>query len=251
MRKQRFRFDTLDHSLVLRQDIAMIAIQFVISIIYIGSWWTFLLVRTPRVIMGLISNKYRLQIFNSSKAMCMLKADWITRVVTIAFYLLISFGFSVQLPMDFCELIGNDPKDDSFSSCKWQTFGFRLVFMLLFIPIELLMFAVVYRNATDMIFKVELRQLTGVSSIGKQKQDDLGYLMDPNIALTRHSGLGKTSSFAQAVELVEDAPMDASVGQISRPGTPGHLNSPDVEQSQRGMLVGGDSVVEDSPHIPG
>ena len=75
----------------------------------------------------------------------MLKTDWILRVVTVVFYLFLSFGFSVQLPMDFCDLIGTEEKN--FSSCKWQVFGFRFVFMLLFIPLELLMLAVVYRNA--------------------------------------------------------------------------------------------------------
>ncbi len=37
----------------------MLAIQFVISIIYIGSWFTFLIVRIPRVLWGLLLNKYR------------------------------------------------------------------------------------------------------------------------------------------------------------------------------------------------
>ena len=157
----------------------MTAIQFVISIIYIGSWWTFLFVRIPRVVMGLIWSKWKLQIFNSNKAMCMLKADWILRVATLGLYLLISFGFSVWLPRNFCELIGTDK--DELSSCKWQVFGFRLVFMLMFIPIECLMLAVVYRNATDMIFKVELRQVTGVDSIQSKRGTEIGYLMDPSV----------------------------------------------------------------------
>ena len=44
--------------------------------------------------------------------------------------------------------------DENFEECKWQVFGFRLVFMLLYLPFEFLALAVVFRNATDMIFKI-------------------------------------------------------------------------------------------------
>ena len=51
------------------------------------------------------------------------------------------------------------------------------------------MFAVVYRNATDMIFKIQLRKLSGATDIEmegkKQKKSSIAYLMDPDIALTR------------------------------------------------------------------
>lgn len=60
VRSQRFRFDTIDYSLVQKFDIAMLAIQFVISIIYLGSWATFCVVRLPRVIWDLLLGKYRL-----------------------------------------------------------------------------------------------------------------------------------------------------------------------------------------------
>ena len=44
-------------------------------------------------------------------------------------------------------------------------FGFRFVFILLYLPLEFLMLAVVYRNATDMIFKIQLRKMTGVNEL--------------------------------------------------------------------------------------
>ena len=82
----------------------------------------------------------------------LMKTDWILRLVTLCIYLITALGFSVWLPSNFCELIGQT--GDSFNSCKWQIFGFRLVFILLSWPIEALLFAVVYRNATDSIFKI-------------------------------------------------------------------------------------------------
>ena len=89
----------------------------------------------------------------------MMKTDWILRCVTLGIYVCLSFGFSTWLPERFCELIGKS--EDSFSSCKWQVFGFRLVFILLYLPLELVALAVVYRNATDMIFKIQLSGVTG------------------------------------------------------------------------------------------
>lgn len=80
-----------------------------------------------------------------------------------------------------------------------------MVFMLLFLPIELVLLAVVYRSSTDTLFKIELRKLTGISDFDRRKED-IGYLMRPDIAL-RRSGTN-TGSFAQAVELVEDTPSD-------------------------------------------
>ena len=152
MRKQRFRFDTIDTAFVFKSDIAMILIQFVVSIIYLGSWLTFIMVRVPRLIWGCAMTTQKLRIFRSNKGVCMMKADYIVRLVTLAFYICLSFGFSIWLPEQFCLLIGKD--DASFSSCKWQVFGFRLVFILLYLPVELVTLAVVYRNATDMIFKI-------------------------------------------------------------------------------------------------
>ena len=183
MRKQRFRFDTLNHALVLKFDTAMLAIQLVISIIYIGSWYTFLLVRLPRVVWGYTISYCKMRIFKSPRGLCLQKTDWILRLVTMAIYLVVSFGFSVWLSEEFCELIGSEP--DTFDSCKWQVFGFRMIFMLLFVPVELLQLAVVYRNATDMVFKIELRKATGVTEVENNRKDDIGYLMDPTVALHR------------------------------------------------------------------
>ena len=159
MRRQRFRFETIDETFILKSDIVMIFIQFVISIIYLGSWVTFIMVRIPRVVWGCIMSHGKKKIIKSKSASCMMKTDWILRLVTLIFYICLSFGFSVWLPDRFCKLIGND--EDTFSSCKWQVFGFRFVFILLYLPVELVTLAVVYRHATDMIFKIQLREVTG------------------------------------------------------------------------------------------
>ena len=84
-----------------------------------------------------------------------MKTDWIMRLITLVCHFLLSFGFSVWLPEQFCNLIGVEENDETeWSNCKWQVFGFRFVFILLYLPLEFLMLAVVYRNATDMIFKI-------------------------------------------------------------------------------------------------
>ena len=54
---------------------------------------------------------------------------------------------------------------------------------------EALLFAVAYRNATDMIFKMQLRKVTGtdIEMEGRknQKNSSIAYLMDPDVALNR------------------------------------------------------------------
>ena len=93
------------------------------------------------------------------------------------------------------------------------------------------MLAVVYRNATDMIFKIQLRKMTGVSDTqmegkGKKTQSKIGFLMDPNVELDRRSvyARGQTGSFAQAVEM------------SNRSGVSAGESSPDVNMSSRPML---------------
>ena len=116
-----------------------------------------------------------------------MKIDWILRLTTLIIYLGFSLGFSVWLPSQYCELIGSDK--DSFTSCKWQVFGFRIIFILLSYPLEALMLAVVYRHATDMVFKMELRKLTGATemNLGGSKKTNIGYLIDPDVALNRRN----------------------------------------------------------------
>jgi len=122
--------------------------------------------------------------------------DWILRLVTLIIYIGIAFGFSIELPKQFCDLIGVK-EDPAFTSCKWQVFGFRIIFILLSLPVELLMLAVVYRHATDLIFKINLREVTGVSDFEK-RHGDIGYLIDPNIEIKKR----ESKSFASGVEMV-------------------------------------------------
>ena len=68
MRRQRFRFETIDETFILKSDMAMILIQFVISIIYLGSWVTFVMVRIPRVFWGCIMNHSKEKIIKSKSA---------------------------------------------------------------------------------------------------------------------------------------------------------------------------------------
>ena len=68
MKRQRFRFDTIDVALILKSDIAMILIQFVVSVIYLGSWFTFIMVRVPRVFWGCIMTHGKKKIIKSRSA---------------------------------------------------------------------------------------------------------------------------------------------------------------------------------------
>jgi len=126
----------------------------------------------------------------------MMMFDWILRLVTLIIYIGIAFGFSIELPKQFCDLIGVK-EDPAFTSCKWQVFGFRIIFILLSLPVELLMLAVVYRHATDLIFKIDLREVTGVSDFEK-RHGDIGYLIDPDIEIKKR----ESKSFASGVEMV-------------------------------------------------
>ena len=74
---------------------------------------------------------------------------------------------------------------------------------------EALTLTVVYRHATDMIFKIELRQLTGAAEFeldGKRSnKTNIGYLMDPEIALNRGNVyVGNTGgSYAASMQMSE------------------------------------------------
>ena len=127
--------------------------------------------------------KCRDKVFLSPKGPRIMKIDWIMRLSTLVLYVGFSLGFSVWLPMQFCELIGVEVA--KAASCKWQVFGFRLIFILLSYPMEAILLAVEFRHATDMIFKMELRRLTGANqmNLGGRKQSNIGYLMDPDVAL--------------------------------------------------------------------
>lgn len=127
-----------------------------------------------------------------------MKTDWYMRLATLVIYVIISFGFSIYLPKNFCELV--NVETENFNSCKWQVFGFRLVFILLYLPVEILTLAVVYRNSTDMIFKIQLRKATGFQDVEleeNKKRSSIAYLMNPNIALNRGNvATGSFGSFA-------------------------------------------------------
>jgi len=84
----------------------MLLIQIVISIIYLGSWVTFVAVRLTRVIWGGLITKFRLRVYKSRYGTKIMKAHWILRLVTSVMYLGFAFGFSIWLPEHFCEFIG-------------------------------------------------------------------------------------------------------------------------------------------------
>lgn len=158
VQKQKFRFDEVDYNFIWRMDIALCVLQLVISLIYMGSWFTLVLVRIPRVVISIFSQRCFFKIRDADRRISYLKFEWVARLVTNVLYVLLSIGWSVWLAGRFCEMfegvfehirgrrVGHEYE------CQWQVFGFRLVFMILYYPLEYITFAVVRRHAMDMTF---------------------------------------------------------------------------------------------------
>ena len=148
----------MDYNFIWRMDIALCVLQLVISLIYMGSWFTLVLVRIPRVAISIFSQRCFFKIRDADRRIRYLKFEWVARLVTNVLYVLLSIGWSVWLAGRFCEMfegvfehirgrrVGHEYE------CQWQVFGFRLVFMILYYPLEYITFAVVRRHAMDMTF---------------------------------------------------------------------------------------------------
>ena len=83
--------------------------------------------------------------------------------MTLVLYILLSLGFSSYLPLKFCHLFdgllgSTRTNDDEIQTCRWQIFGFRIVFMVLYFPVELITMAVVYRHSNDLSFQLDLKR---------------------------------------------------------------------------------------------
>ena len=88
--------------------------------------------------------------------------EYVIRGATLVLYFLLSFGFATYLPKRFCHLFNgvfsSKRTQDEMVTCVWQVFGFRMVFMLLYLPIEMILFAVVYRHSKDLKFMLGLKR---------------------------------------------------------------------------------------------
>ena len=162
IRRQRFRFDEIAYKHVFRFDLLMLGVQLIVSILYIGSWFTMGLVRIPRVLIGCVTTQCLVKISDLNRRTMFLKFEWIMRLVTVAIYFIVSFASSVYLPKQFCHLfdgIFSSTRDNETNiTCVWQVFGFRMVFMLLYLPVEFLIYAVVYRHSKDLTFQLSLKR---------------------------------------------------------------------------------------------
>ena len=104
MQKERFRFDEIDYNFIYKVDIFLAVLQLTISLIYIGSWITFSVVRIPRVIISVFSQRCFFKISDMNRRLNYLKFEWITRFATVIIYTLVSLFWSVWLSGQFCEL---------------------------------------------------------------------------------------------------------------------------------------------------
>lgn len=205
MKREKFRFDIIDHSLVLKADIVMLACQFLVSIISLGAWLTLFLVRMPRVAWLYFENRLLIKASNLQRRLLLLKVAWILRLVTVVLYSLLCIGYSFTLPAHFCDLLGYSEKRNAAAlrACKWQVFGFRFVFSLLLYPLELVQLAVVYRNAKDMMFKTRLSIAQGdpkaTELARSMKRDDISHLISPDVELDAKR---RIRSFASASALM-------------------------------------------------
>ena len=165
IQKQKFRFDEVDYNVIWRVDIAMFLLQFVVSLVYMGSWFTLALVRLPRVLVSVFAQKYFMKISAVERRMLFLKFEWISRFVTNVLYILLSLGWSLWLSGQFCDMFSGvfehirGRRIGHEEECTYQVVGFRFVFMVLYYPIELVTMGVVYRHTHDLEFQIRLKSI--------------------------------------------------------------------------------------------
>ena len=128
-----------------------------------GSWVTFLLVRLPRLGMSIFSAKFFHRVVTVDRKIKFLDWEWKVRAITVALYIVLSLGFSVWLPGQFCKLFSGiffqlGRTASQAMACKWQVFGFRLVFMVLYFPVDIILFCVTYRHTRDLTFQIQLKE---------------------------------------------------------------------------------------------
>ena len=103
-----------------------------------------------------------MKISDLDRRMKCLKIEWMIRLISLVLYFLISFISSVYLPKEFCSLFDgvfeSRRTEDEMTTCIWQLFGFRMIFMLICLPIEFILFAVVVRHSKDLTFQLSLRK---------------------------------------------------------------------------------------------
>ena len=107
MQKSKFRFEEVDYSYIYKTDIFLAILQLLISPIYLGSWITFAVVRIPRVIISLFSQRCFFKINDMNRRLSYLKFEWIARLITTIIYTLVSIGMSIWLSGKFCDMFGD------------------------------------------------------------------------------------------------------------------------------------------------
>jgi len=95
--------------------------------------------------------------------MMYLKFEIVWRWLSLLIYIIISIAVSISLPESFCDLwtkmSGDNPSTSSTEiGCKWQMFGFRVVFMIIYLPLDFIMALVVLRHCRDLLFQINFKE---------------------------------------------------------------------------------------------
>ena len=145
IKSKKCRFDEIGYNWILPADAILLFANLILAIISLGSWWATIFVRLLRVGIGLLTYRYYKKLRSDKNRIRYLYFETVTRALTLIMYFMMSIAFAYDLPHHFCtEFI--DVRISKEVSCTWQAFGFRIVFMIIYAPIEVICFLVVRRN---------------------------------------------------------------------------------------------------------
>lgn len=125
----------------------------------------------------------------------------IHRIVSIALYTILSICFMFWLPEKFCELWRELAADTQGTSgeiaCKWQIFGFRIVFMIIYFPLDAIITLVVIRQCQDFLLHLMIKDKmssNGFSSLNEPSANALAELELMGAQLSHIQGQGSNAS---------------------------------------------------------
>jgi hypothetical protein len=160
--QQTARCDEFSYDWVFPLDLFFMIVSFITAFLYLDSWVTFAVVWAPRVAVDIIS-KYATKKMTKIRVARWHKVEWVFRAISVIIFIILSFGFSTWLSEKFCQTYKNSfakmgLTSARLNSCKWQTFGIRMLCVLLYLPVEAMLFIVIKRHASDSLFTMRLKE---------------------------------------------------------------------------------------------
>jgi len=160
---KKYRFDEITYSFVWKAEIIFGILQFVTAIFWVGNWFSFVCINIPRMLWDTMTFKkfYPRWVHTREGTVRYYKAERIFRIITLCMALVLEIGCATFLAEQFCYFWGVDEETISHRvsqtvACKWQIFGFRMVFVVVMFPIDFIMMLVVLRHCKDVNFNFKL-----------------------------------------------------------------------------------------------